>query len=319
MPSPLTVFSRLKDLNKYLRQHNQSHWSARFEELVCEAFASLLHLPIFNADCDDSTVQSRVIWLGSAHSLSKAPPGPDGIAHAHGFSIVIEATRKTGTRQWSQEFGQCLRHAHAVANETKMDPADIYTVLLATKIHEDTYQSVKARNVKNNFKIVLMEVEDLCVANETSLLAFTIRHFETRNLFNDLLECLANSGNLGEFRDRTRRFVEDWQKRVLKLEKPVVLAVRSYRVMMKERSDHVAVSQILRSLTKAPIVKWYFGRLEGELGPQDIVESLVQESLGAIIGRLPTGEHLFCPVPLDEFRSRCKRRLHAVERAYAKG
>ncbi len=312
-PSSRTVLKRLGDHNTYLSRYRPCHRSAHFEELVCQAFAGLLHLPFYDAANEDTDEDHRVTWQGDASSSARAPGGPDGLASAHDFSLVIEATQKTGTRQCSQEFARCLEHVSQFAQASNIDPSDIHTVFVSTAIHADTYNSVKAYNAGNDLSIVLIEIDQLAAALETCVLAFTSRHLETRRLLQDLLECISSADDVDTFRDRAGRCVKDWQEHVLELEQAAVLAVRSYAAMLKASREHVGVSEILSRLTRDPVVKWYFARVQGGLGPRVIAQSLVQESLAVVVGRLPGGEELFCPVHPIEFASRCARRLEAVE------
>ena len=279
----------------------------------------MLHLPFYDASNEDSDKEHRVTWCGITSSSSKAPPGPDGVARAHGFYVVIEATRKEGTKQWSQEFAPSLQHARDLAQQTGAGPQDTYIILVTTRIHEHSFQAVKVHNASNEYKIVPVEVETLCSAVETSYLALTIRHLEARELLRGLLDCLSEADGLRNFRDLVRRCVSDWQKKVLRLEMGIAVAVKSYGTMIRVGRDHVAVSEIFARLSKHPTVKWYLARMKSTLGPDVIARSLVQESLGAVVGKLPCGEELFCPVSLVEFKSRCKRRLQAVEGAHAGG
>ncbi|MHC4400858.1 MAG: hypothetical protein ACYTG0_14370 [Planctomycetota bacterium] len=189
-------------------------------------------------------------------------------------------------------------------------------VLITTKIHEDTYGTIKAHNETGELKIVLMEVDVLCTALETARLAFTIRHLEVRRLLSILLDCVSHNEKPDSFRESAGRGTQEWQREVLKLEKTAVVAVRSYRAMVREGRTSVGLSDIFTRLTRDPVIRWYFGRVDGDLTPNDICRSLLQESLGAVVGKLLDGEELFCPVPLVEFRSRCERRLQAVEVAH---
>jgi len=188
--------------------------------------------------------------------------------------------------------------------------------LLATKIHKDTYNSVRMHNSGSDIKVVLVELENLCTAVETSFLAFTIRHLEVRNLLLDLLDCLSAGSNLENFRDRSKRTTEEWQKKVLKREMNVAVAVRSYAAMRKLRHDPVGVSDVLMCLSRERMMRRYFARSEATLDAQTIINGLLRESLGVLI-RLPTtGEEMLCPVSLIEFKNRCARRMQAVEEAH---
>jgi len=300
----------------YLGQHHQTQHSLRFEELACLAFGGLLHVPCYDVDTDDASEAHRLTWLGSAAKLLRAPPGgPDGIARAHDYYVLIEATQKTGTKQWSQEFGACLDHARTLRQAEQVGARDLMVVLVMTRLHEDTYGAVKPYNESGDVKIVPLEIDGLCRALETAHLAFTIRHLEVRRLFSALLNCVSREDSADSYRASACRATQEWQRAVLELEKTAVVAVRSYRAMIMEGRASVGLSDIFTRLTRDPVIKSYFGRADGDLALRDISHSLLQESLGAVVGKLFNGEELFCPVPLIEFKSRCKRRLQAVEKA----
>jgi len=319
MPSSDTILERLDDCDKYLSQFDPSHQSARFEELICQAFATLLHLPFYDADNDDKSERHKVTWCGGASPLRGAPGGPDGVGRAHNFAMLIEATLKLGTKQWSQEFAQCLDHADKVIKANNMEPKDTYIVFVATKTHQYSYDSAKTYNARNRPKIVLIELDVLRTTVETSLLAFTMKHVEARKLILGLLKCLSDSSDLLNFRDRVRRCLTEWQQEVLQLEKAVVLAVKSYEAMLQESRDCIAISEILMRLQEHPMVKLYFDRAGGKLDPEEIIQSLVQEGLGALEGPIrTTGEEFLSPVPFVDFKSRCQRRLQAVEEAHGR-
>lgn len=316
-PAPRTIWQRLKDHTGYLSGYHQMYRSAIFEELISQSFSSLLYLPFFDSDTDDPSISHKVTWNGSRDSLTKAPGGPDGIALSHGFSVVIEATLKSGTTQWSQEFAASLRHAENVSNNFDVEATSLFTILVTQNIHRDTYHSAKNSNETNPYKILPLELTALGTFVETAFLAFTLRHIEVRELFMNLLGILSSSSGLRDFRERSEKYAAEWQRKVLQLEKPTIIAVKSYEAMLKFRRDHVGTSEILRSLKRHPTIKWYFARVGEGINPEMISKSLLQESLGALEVKLRSGEHIFSPVPLLDFKSRCKRRLQAVEAANA--
>lgn len=283
-----------------------------------QSFAAALHLPFYDRGSDQNQVSHRVVWAGSDKGSLRALPGlPDGIAYAHEFCVVIEATRMTGTRQWSQEFCQCLRHARNVAATTAMGPQNVYTILITEHTHDDTYTAVRSRNRRCDFCVLPLETDLLARVLETSILAFTLRHLDLRDLVNDMLGCLERSTDACDFRRRADTAARAWQKKVLDFEKPVVVAVKSYEAMLRIGRDHVGVGEILAHLLKHPVLRRYFRIMESEMRPETIVASLQSESLGSVCGRLLTGEELFCPVPLSDYKSRCARRQAAVEEANA--
>lgn len=323
MPSGRTLLSRLKNMRDYLDQYPQSHHSARFEELICQSFAVSLHLPFYNVDNDDTSVENRVVWFGRDNPISKSPHGSDGVAYSHNFCIVIEATMKTGTNQWSQEFHRCLQHAKDVANDTGLDEKDVYVAFIVTKIHNNTYNSVRSHNQRGNPKIAVKLVDNLIVALETSYLAYTMKHVELRALMHELISCLSNSQNTSDYEDRSKNCVNNWQKDVLGMEKNTFLAIRSYRAMIKDPAEQLAMSEIYTRLSRDTVIRCYFNKIFMggffDLDPYEIPKCLEQESLGSIIGKHYTGEPILCPVPFLDFQSRCQRTLKEVERIHGGG
>ncbi|MFC1618758.1 AlwI family type II restriction endonuclease [Candidatus Neomarinimicrobiota bacterium] len=312
----MTIYQRLRSYNQYLANYPINHRSTHFEELICQGFASSFRIPFFDIDTDDTNNNYRMTWMGSANSASRAPGGPDGIGRAHEFTILVEATLKTGTRQWSQEFAQCINHAQDYANNNSIDLADLYILLVITNLHNDTYQAIQSYSAHSDLKFVLIEIDTLRITVETSLLACTIRHLEMRCLFEKCISCLSESNSIQNYRARIQNLGEEWQKDVLNLEKNVMLSIKSYEAMLKEQGDHIGVSQIFLRLARHPYVRWYLGKIDCSLNDQIISKSLRIESLGAVVGKLPQGEEIFCPVPLIEFKNRCQRRLQAVEGAH---
>lgn len=317
-PSPSTILHQLSDLQAYLAQHHSSHHSLRFEELVCQAFAAVLHLAYYDAPADDSSDPYRVTWLGSAGSLSKAPGGgPDGIARAHDFFIAIEATLKPGPKQWSQEFNQCLDHAQDVANKNGLKPSDVLTVLVAREIHKHTFRAVRAQNTTNEFKIALVTTECLRIVVDTADLALTLRHLEVRELLRTLIDRVDDASSEAVFSKTAIAATGNWQRSVLRLELATALALKSYSAMVKLGRGHVGAGEILAELTVDPAVGAYLERVDRRLDTGVIERSLVQESLGKVLGRDPKqDEAILCPVPVLDFKRRCQRRLQAVEKAH---
>jgi len=313
--APYTVWKKLRNYNNYLLKFHKIFQSTYFEELIVQSFSSLLHLPYYDRDNEDLSIPHRVTWNGSRKSQTKAPGGPDGIARPHDFFIVIEATLKKGTIQWAQEFAPSLRHAEDLNKVLNVDPKNIFTVLVTQEIHRDTYLSVKNSNNTHQYKVILLEIEALSKVIETSYLAFTLRQIEIRELFINLLDRLSDSRNLANFSKDSQTYVAEWQKKVLKIEKETILALKSYETMVKIRRDHVGIGEILQRLGKNTFVRWYLARINEEIEHDTIRRSLLQESLACSNGRTHTGEYIISPVPFFDFKSRCERRRKTVEKA----
>jgi hypothetical protein len=285
--------------------------------LVCEALAAVLHIPLYDSVGDLASAPYRVVWRGDKEAGTTAPGGgPDGIAHAHGFHISIEATRKPGTKQWSQEFAGCLDHARKLCSETGADPCDVLAVLVPEHVHVDTLTSAHSHNQgSTDLKLVLLEPAHLRAIAETSHLAFTLKHTELRRLLLEIVDCLRQTNDPDGFRQRADRCLKTWQGSVLDLEERVILAIRSYRAMVRYAKRSVHASEILERLNKDTFVRWYARRSESIVDAERIADCLVEESLAAQVGRLFSGERVLEPVPISDFQSRCQRRMSAVEQA----
>lgn len=315
LPSGDTVLKRLRNpYGSYLNRYDHRDRPLLFEKLTVQAIASILHLPFADLEHEDRQAPHRVTWLGNARRRSRAPGGgPDGIAQAHGFLISIEATLKNGSGQWAREFAQALRHARGVSERLALDLSHCYIALVVRALHVDTFSAVRASNQRSPLKIIPLELSTLAALLETALLAFTTRHVEVACIFDALLDSVSNSHDLPQFRTRSVYEVEEWQKHVLDLEKGTVIGIKSYEAMVGEGLNHVGVSDILLRLNKNQTVNRYFEKIAARIDGALVCSALLQESLGVQVGKIPGGEELFAPVPLDDFRSRCRRRLSAVE------
>jgi len=317
IPAKRTFLRFLKSPYDVLNDYPKKRRPFCYERLVVQSFASLLNLPFSDRDNDCLSAPHRVTWFGSVSSSDKAPSNrPDGIAHAYKFTINIEATLTRGSDQCVREFGQALRHADRIMTELRVEPRDLYVVLVVRDLSFETFEAIKASNAKRATKVIPCELPTLYFAMETSLLADTMRHIELRQLLQDLDEAVRASANFQDFRVRAERTASLWQTHVLELEKATMLALRSYQAMLLTRRDHAGLSEILLQLQKDRFLKKYInkiGRMEHSVSAELIENSLLQESLGVVIGRLVTGERLFAPVSILDFRSRCNRRLTKLE------
>jgi len=326
--STKTILDRLRSpYKKYLNKYEKKLRPTLFELLAVQGFASLLYLPFFDADTDDQLQQYRATWLGKRRPGEKAPGGgPDGIVRAHEFFILVKATLDTSSDQWARKFASALRHAKDVTLNIGANVADVYTVLLATKLHEDTFQAVKISNETNSNKIILLELNHIdpsalipiVLAVETADMAFTIRHVEVRRLLLNLIKCLKESGSLDDYRRKNVSCASSWQEEVLKLEKATTIAVRSYEVMIRSGRNFVAMSEILADLNRQAMLKKYFQKIRELIHAQTVLQSLEQESLVAEKSEIcTTGETVFVPIPFSDFDGRSLRRLKAIKQIHA--
>jgi hypothetical protein len=305
----------LKDFDGYLSQFNQSQWSTIFEQLIAEAFSNILYLPFYTSNNDNSQIPNRVVWLGSTNPLSKAPSEkPDAIAHCCDFHLVVEATMKTGTKQWSQEFAPSIRHCENLCADNGISPRDAYVLVVCTQLQVDTYRSIKS-HPRQEYRLVPLEVADIARILQTSILAFTLRHLELRRLFHSICDGIVASSSLADFRGSANDAMAQWQKDVLRLEKSVFIGVKSYEAMRRIGRQHIGATEILQRLQRHPVVNQYFKLIGDKVGADAIADALITHSFAARLGATYEDEQLFQPVPGVDFRQRSLRLIRAVEEA----
>lgn len=249
-PSYKTLIKRMKNISGYLNKYSQNERPFLFEELVIQGFARLLNLPYYDSSDDDPQVAFKATWNGCRRVKSqKAPPGPDGIILAHDFFIVVEATTRPGSTQWTMELGGCIRHAKDASSSWHCRPEQIFTILITEKIHEDTFNCIQASNAnkQNPFKIVPLEIDLFGTMIETSFLALTIRHIEVSELFRNIIDQIEKSSS-DDHHQALDQCIVNWQRRVLALEKYTTVAIKSYEAMININRPLVSVSEILQKL-----------------------------------------------------------------------
>ncbi len=312
MVSSRTILKNLKNIDNYLIKFGQKK-PTYFELLIAEACSNIFHLPLYTIDNDDSSITNRVTWQGNNKNISKAPSGkPDAIIYCYNFCLIIESTLKTGVNQWTQEFAQSIRHCEDFCNNNDINPKDVFVLLICAKLYKDTYRSIKA-NLRQEYKIVPIEVYHLAKILQTSILAFTLRHVELRKLFNKILDCISNSSSINDFSLSMDTSIKTWQKDVLKLEKDSFIGLKSYEAMEKFERKHVGVSEILKKLQELQVVKQYLNIIGDKINSSMIEESLINQSLAyKLIKTIIEDEVLFEPVPSMDFKVRSLRIIDKV-------
>lgn len=308
-----SILERLKNYSQYLHEFHHSQQPAVFEYLVAEAFSHILHLPFYTSDTNDSAVHHRVVWRGSVKGqhYSRSGWGPDAIAYAYGYSLLIQPTLKEDAGQWTGEFAPCCKHYDQFTCGKGLDPTSVYLIMVAPSFHQDTWRSV-AQSRRISF--VLMEVADCVSVLDTSILALTMTHLQLRLLLGALAKSSQTSTSLDEFRAQVQSRVAEWQMDTLRAAKTAFLGVKSYEAMRRIGRKHVSSGEIFGELHRDPTALHYMRVLGRRLGSEDIEDSLVKENLGVRLATLPHGnEELFCPVSLTDYANRAKRLVQAVE------
>jgi len=317
MEPPQTILENLKDIDQYLAQFHQSQQSMYFEQLIAEAFSYILYLPYFTSDNENTNNLHRVTWQGSVNSVYRSPRGkPDAIAYCYDFNLIIEATKNTGVNQWAKEFAQAIRHCQDFCSQACIQQKDTIVLLICTKLHRDTYISIK-NNPKREYKLIPIEASGLFKILETSILAFTMRHLELRRLLNQISEYIKSSSSLDDFQSAEHKLISNWQENVLKVEKNTFVGIKSYEAMCQTGRTNVSAGDILSILIKNPIVHQYFEIIHDKPSVSYIEEGLLGQSLGILIGKtLKDEEPLFEPVHSADFKARGKRLIEEAEKIY---
>ena len=317
---PGSLCRALRNAERYLSRYPDHLRSVFFEELAVQAFVQILHLPFYDADTDETNVPKRVTWNGSHTTKSKAPSGPDGVARAHGFFLLLEATRKTGTTQLTQEIGPLRQHASHFLQVENIAANDLYVLMVTPALTDDTYTAL--RSLKEQYTILGIEAADLARLLDACWLAFTTRHCDVRRLLTEIREAMRREGKIDHFRDETRRLLENWRVDILRAEKCTVLAMRAYEAMVKQEGGVVATSTIWTTLQSNRELDRYLKPIGSsvsriELG--EIAEVLLSQSLAYRLGKDPTSdEDYLCPVPCGDYCFRSHRCQQEVRRINAR-
>ncbi|HET6456316.1 MAG TPA: hypothetical protein VFI02_18065 [Armatimonadota bacterium] len=284
--------------------------------LVASAFSHVLNLPFFTSDDDDPHVANKVKWNGSVTGVQKAPGGEaDAVATAYGFSITVEATRKTRANQWTDEFSQAIRHAKWFANSHGLRMNQVVSVLVCPSIYSDTYNAIRHRGDEAPI-VIPMENQVLVDVLRTSILAQTMLHAEIRDLLDDVCEQFENL-TVRRYCESVRAITKKWQAHVLKSEQMAFVGARAYRALTKMRNDTGRSSfsdgEILRCLERHTTVMQYYRILGADdVSVRDIDQALRDHKLAFSRGKTFDGEILFCPVCKDDFAGRLQRLMREV-------
>jgi len=312
MVAPNTVLRNIKNYNQYLDTFHDTHKSVYFEYLISLSFAHIMHLPFYSVDSDDSSVKYRVVWYGDIKNSppTPAPSGPDSIIYAHNNFMLIEATRKEGKKQWSQEFAQAVSHRDSFVGGDENKKEMTFIVLVTTKLNKYTYDSIKTKE-----KFIPLQIDSIEKILKTSILAFSTKHLEVIKLLGEISEILRDSDSIKNYLSRVNKCLDNWQEKILNKEKRLFIGIKSYEALVKSSGSIMSASEILLKLKKNPVVRQYFNLIEEDISLKIMERGLIEESLGCLTRTLK--ENFYYPVPKEDFKGRARRIIKAVEDANA--
>lgn len=318
MPSARTILRYLKKHSEYLNNFCQSDRSIYFEDLIGQAFSHILYLPYYTRNDNDTNISFRVTWQGDINHPCSAPPGPDTIACCYDFNLLIEATLKTGANQWTQEFASSARHCEDFINQNRIQSRDVYIILVTPKLHRDTYRSIH-QHPEQKFNFVLVEVSTIAKILETSILAFTMRHLDLREIFDKFRKCIKESPSLDNYYKSSEELLTEWQESILKREKYVFIGIKSYKAMRiiekESRRKSMVANEIFKKLQNHPFVTQYLKIAHDKLLGETIENSILQGGFAREAGHIiSSDEKIFEPVSYEDFKGRELRLIKEVER-----
>lgn len=309
MATAQEVLAALRDVPSFLGGFPPNDQSLHFELLIAEAFGHLLHLGFYAQDNDDPNAVHKVLWNGNLNPTQKAPSGgADALANAYDYHVLVEATMRAGANQWTMEFAQGIRHGEDfLAADQSIRGDQVFVPLVCPSLYRDTFVAIRNRGHAYP-ALVPVEVGLLSVMLETCMLAFTVQHAELRMLLNRLRRSALNSRNLAAYNTYTTSIVTEWQSRVLRAEKPLVIGVRAYQAIAVIGGNHASASAILAHLQADPNVSRYFDLLDEKLTIQEIDACLEGTGFAYQCGRTLDDESLYSPIS----RADCTRRLNKI-------
>jgi len=284
--------------------------SAAFEYLISSVFSQIFYLPF---RCSKKSRKNSLTWHGeilSKNQLSNSPSGPDASCCAYGFNILIEATLRTEANQWRREFMECLKHYDKFVRTKKICRENVYLILVAPKLHADTYDGFKQK--VSNYNLILLSLPWLTQLWETILMVPTIRHIDFRTIFMGMVKQLHDSPNFRKYQEAITTKIAIWQEEVLNNEKEVFFALRAYEAMKKTGGNVVSMAQVLYNLRRDDIFNRYWTMM-GKKDLTSIIKDYLLSEKMAVIGPFPDDETYFCRVNALDFRRRSERVIKSVE------
>lgn len=310
----LPSWSNFINFQRYLKRYSQNDQPAAFEYLVAGNISQIFFLPFQSSDNENNSVKHRVIWLGSinrrSNTISKSPSGPDAICFAYGFYILIESTLRQGANQWRKEFVESLKHYEHFLTNNNVDKKDVYLLIIAPKIHEDTYTGFKQKACEG-YKIVVLKNSHLAKIGKCSGMISTIRHLDLRMLFNDMVKILRESVAFEKILYELNKAIYKWQRDVFKREKEVFFGLKAYEAMKKVPKNIVGTADILLNLERDEKFNYYYHILGGGDVASYIKDGLLSEKLAYLI--TTPDEDVYCKVNAIDFKKRGLRLIKAVE------
>lgn len=255
-----STLEKIRHLEEFLNPIAQpDKKSAVAEFLISQAISYMFHLELYNSKTDVKTVKHKVVWNGymEKDKVSCGPnTGADTNVYARDFDVLVEVTRRDEANQWKLEFASGLRHMEQYITQTGKPREQIHLFLVVPKIHIDTYNSVRQKQIEGQ-NILPLTFIDITRIAEVCNITIGLRHVDLSNLFDSLARAIVKNEKLDIYEKIANEIIDKWRKAFLQNDKLVFLGIKGYKVFREKGQDMMTASDILTELNTLDDVKLY--------------------------------------------------------------
>lgn len=267
----------IKNIDSYLaRFPTADQKSAAVEMLISRAIAFMFHLPFYTSETNDMAVEHKVVWNGRGETAPVCGPsgGSDTNVYARDSDILVEITQRTKANQWKLEFGPGLRHMEEYIAETKKLRDEIYLFLVAPKIHVDTYNSIRQKQIEG-MNIVPLTFNDVEKMTEVCDLTIGLRHIDLTNLFDTLSRNIIQNADFETYFAESSECILKWRASFLRNDRLAFLGIKGYKVFKEKGQEMMTASDIVTELITRPDVRLYFDIIGQEPNRNDLYNGML--------------------------------------------
>jgi hypothetical protein len=255
-----STLEKIRNLEVFLSPiPQQDRKSAVAEFLISEAVSYMFHLEFYNSKTDRASVEHKVVWNGyfeKNDAYCGSNTGADTNVYAREFDVLVEVTRRDEANQWKLEFASGLRHMEQYIAKTVKPRDQVHLFLVAPKIHVDTYNSIRQKQIEGQ-NILPLTFIDIAHIAEVCNITIGLRHVDLSNLFDSLGRAIQKNETLDSYEKVANDIIGKWRKTFLQNDKLAFLGIKGYKVFREKGQDMMTASDILTELNTLEDVKLY--------------------------------------------------------------
>lgn len=277
MSSCETVLSDVGNFTGYVNRYPREQRSAAIELLISKAIAFMFHLPFFTSETNDLLVVHKVVWNGRNETAPICGPGgaSDTNLFARHIDFLVEITLRTGANQWKLEFAPALRHMQEYIAVNNKSSDEVYLLLIAPQIHQDTYNSIRHK-LNEGSNIIPLKFNNVEKIAQVCNLSIGLRHIDLKHLFDKLARKIMDINNLPNYEATSEEIIDNWRKDFLRNDRFVFLGIKGYRVFKERQREIMTASDIFTELSTKNDVKLYFDITEQIPDRKDMVKGMLE-------------------------------------------